>query len=96
VILVDLHMPDDYGLTAAFIKSQLQLTGSPIVAMSLSGEDHEESRRLAESVGAVTLLDKARFGNELIPAIMRLAGSASNPVRPARHVVEAPNNHATP
>jgi DNA-binding NarL/FixJ family response regulator len=88
VILVDLHMPDDDGFTPAFIKSQLQLTGSRIVAMSLSGEDHEESRQLAESFGAVRLLDKARFGDELIPAILRLAGSASNPVRPARHIVE--------
>jgi hypothetical protein len=45
--------------------------------MSLSsGEADEESRVLAESFGAVTLLDKAKFGREIIPAILRLGDSA--------------------
>jgi hypothetical protein len=40
--------------------------------MSLSSpEDDEGTRILAESFGVVTLLDKARFGNELIPAILQ-------------------------
>jgi hypothetical protein len=40
--------------------------------MSLSSGEDEESRVRAESFGAVTLLDKAEFGHELIPAILRL------------------------
>ena len=36
-----------------------------------SGEDDEESRVLAESLGVVTLLDKAEFGRVLIPAILQ-------------------------
>jgi CheY-like chemotaxis protein len=70
VILVDLHMPDDAGLDPAVIKSQLALTGSRIIAMSLSGEEDEEALSLANSYGAAKLLDKARFYHELIPTIL--------------------------
>jgi len=72
VVLLDLHMPDDHAFQPAFVKSELALSGARVLGMSLSsGEDDEESRVLAESFGAVTLLDKARFGNELIPAILQ-------------------------
>jgi hypothetical protein len=37
------------------------------------------SRVRAESLGAVTLLDKAEFGHELIPAILRLGDSGHQP-----------------
>jgi DNA-binding NarL/FixJ family response regulator len=73
VILVDLHMPDDDGLAPAFIKSQLALTGSRIIAMSLSGEEDEAAHGLANSYGASKLLDKARFYDELIPTILQFA-----------------------
>jgi len=43
--------------------------------MSLSSGEDEESRVRAESFGAVTLLDKAEFGHELIPAILRLGAA---------------------
>jgi hypothetical protein len=48
--------------------------------MSLSsGDDDEVSRARAESLGAVALLDKAEFGHELIPAILRLGDSGHRP-----------------
>jgi chemotaxis response regulator CheB len=75
VVLLDLHMPDDHAFVPAFIKSQLQLSGARVLGMSLSSGDDEESRVRAESFGAVTLLDKAEFGRELIPAILRLGAA---------------------
>jgi CheY-like chemotaxis protein len=72
VVLLDLHMPDDQTFVPAFIKSQLQLSGARVLGMSLSTGEDEESRVRAESLGAVTLLDKAEFGRELVPAILRL------------------------
>jgi hypothetical protein len=74
-VLLDLHMPDDHAFVPAFIKSQLQLSGARVLGMSLSSGDDEESRVRAESFGAVTLLDKAEFGRELIPAILRLGAA---------------------
>jgi chemotaxis response regulator CheB len=72
VVLFDLHMPDGRAFEPAFVKSQLALSGARVLGMSLSsGEHDEESRVLAESFGVVALLDKARFGSELIPAILQ-------------------------
>jgi chemotaxis response regulator CheB len=86
VVLLDLHMPDSYKFQAAFIKSQLALSGAKVLGMSLSSDELEvENRGLAESFGAMTLLDKAEFGNILIPTILRLhsakAGSSTSPNR---------------
>jgi DNA-binding NarL/FixJ family response regulator len=73
VVLLDLHMPDSYKFQAAFVKSRLALSGAKVLAMSLSSDELEdENRALAEGFGAMTLLDKAQFGNTLIPTIMRL------------------------
>jgi chemotaxis response regulator CheB len=72
VVLLDLHMPDDHAFQPAFVKSEFQLSGARVLGMSLSsGEDDTDLRALAESFGAVALLDKARFGKELIPTILR-------------------------
>jgi chemotaxis response regulator CheB len=77
VVLLDLHMRDDHAFAPAFVKSKLQLCGSRVLAMSLtSGENDEESRARAESMGAVTLLDKSKFGDELIPAILNVSRNA--------------------
>jgi DNA-binding NarL/FixJ family response regulator len=67
VIVMDLHMPKAGYLD---IKSHLN-GGSRLLAISISND--EEAKILAESFGAVTLLDKMDLYNELIPAIMRLA-----------------------
>jgi two-component system, chemotaxis family, protein-glutamate methylesterase/glutaminase len=71
VVLLDLHMPDDHAFQPAFVKSELELSGARVLGMSLSSpEDEEVTKLLAESFGAVALLDKAEFGQVLIPAIL--------------------------
>jgi chemotaxis response regulator CheB len=71
VIVLDLHMPDDRSFNPAFVKANL--SGARVLAMSLSSdcESEDETRLLAESFGAVTMLDKAKLNDELIPAILQ-------------------------
>jgi chemotaxis response regulator CheB len=71
VVLLDLHMPDEGSLNPEFVKANL--SGARVLAMSLSGdyESGEEGRLLAESFGAVTVLDKAKLYDQLIPAILQ-------------------------
>jgi chemotaxis response regulator CheB len=80
VVLLDLHMPDDRAFDPAFVKSQLEHSGARVLGMSLSNGEDENSRVRAESLGAMALLDKAEFGHELFPAILRLgaAGKAAD------------------
>jgi two-component system chemotaxis response regulator CheB len=82
VVILDLHMPDGHAFAPAVVKSKLQLCGSQVLAISFSsGEnDDEEARALAERFGAVAYLDKARFCDELIPAILQFGGLACKPV----------------
>lgn len=72
VLLLDLHMPDDRNLDPGYIKAHLRPLGSEIkiIGISLSGNDDEEARDLAASLGASTVIEKARFYSELIPAIL--------------------------
>lgn len=53
------------------MKSQLQCVCT--LAVSLSND--AEAKALAESYGAVSLLDKLNLYNEMIPAIMRCSGN---------------------
>jgi two-component system invasion response regulator UvrY len=69
VVLLDLHMADDYAYEPTFVKSQFSICGSRVVAMSLAGAEDEESRKLAEGFGAVAILDKATLYDALIPTI---------------------------
>jgi DNA-binding NarL/FixJ family response regulator len=81
VVLLDLHMPDSYKFQAEFVKSQLTLSGAKVLGMSLSSGDLEvENGALASSSGAMTLLDKAEFGNILIPTILRLRDCTGEPI----------------
>ena len=77
VILLDLHMPDDRSINAAFVKTNL--SGARVLAMSLSGDyaSEEDTRLLAESFGAVRTLDKAKLHDELIPAILQTGNPVS-------------------
>lgn len=61
VILLDLHMPNDYSFNPEFVKANL--SGARVLAMSLSSdyESEGETRCLAESFGAVTTLDKGEL-----------------------------------
>ena len=70
VILLDLHMSEPDKVNAAFIKNHFFLCGSRVLAMTISDVEAEENKRLAESIGAVVLLDKAKFFQNLVPAIL--------------------------
>jgi chemotaxis response regulator CheB len=65
VILLDLHLPDEKFMKAEEVKSKLMSSG--LLAISLWND--EETRALAKNMGAMKLLDKARLGTDLIPAI---------------------------
>jgi chemotaxis response regulator CheB len=71
VILLDVHMPDNCSFNPEFVKANL--SGARVLAMSLSSDDEseEETRLLAESFGAVRMLDKAKLYDQLIPAILQ-------------------------
>jgi chemotaxis response regulator CheB len=65
VVVMDLYMKDEKDVTPSQVKSSLR--GSVLLAISLRNDD--ESKAIAESFGAVTLLDKVNLVTELIPAI---------------------------
>jgi DNA-binding NarL/FixJ family response regulator len=71
VVILDLHMPDEDKFTPPDIKSHLSDAASRLVAISAWND--QDAKALAESFGAVTLLDKVDLGNTLIPAITRMA-----------------------
>ncbi len=68
VVLMDLHMKDQATITIEDMKTQLD---GLIVAMSIANDG--ETKALADSFGAVTLLDKTELVDELIPTIEKLA-----------------------
>jgi DNA-binding NarL/FixJ family response regulator len=67
IVLLDLHMGDETGVTPSAIKSSF--ASSQLLAISFWNDD--ETRALADSYGAVALLDKTKLAFELIPAIKR-------------------------
>ena len=67
IVIMDLHMPDESSVNPQEIKSLLETLGSRLIAISFW--DDEVTRTLAESFGAVALLDKMKLFTELIPAI---------------------------
>jgi len=66
VLLLDLSLPEKREFTPALVKAQLQCVCT--LAVSLSNDD--EAKALAQSYGAVSLLDKMNLYTEIIPAIM--------------------------
>jgi DNA-binding NarL/FixJ family response regulator len=67
VLLLDLHMPEKRDFTPELVKAQLGTVCT--VAVSFSNDD--DSKALAESYGAATLLDKMSLYTEMLPAIQR-------------------------
>jgi chemotaxis response regulator CheB len=67
VLLLDLHMAQKRDFTPDLVKSQLACVCT--LAVSFSNDD--EGRQLAESYGAVTLLDKMKLFSDMIPAILQ-------------------------
>jgi DNA-binding NarL/FixJ family response regulator len=69
VIVMDLHMRDEAEVTPLQLKSSIG--GSRLLAISIWND--AAAKTLADSFGAVTLLDKVNLAVELIPAIKRCA-----------------------
>jgi hypothetical protein len=65
VIVMDLYMTDEKNVTPFQVKSCSR--GCVLLAISLRNDNKAEA--LADSFGAVTLLDKVNLATELIPAI---------------------------
>jgi DNA-binding NarL/FixJ family response regulator len=67
VVVMDVHMPGERDFNANFIKVELLSSAKHVLAMSLWNDD--ESKAVAQSYGASTLLDKSTLALTLIPAI---------------------------
>jgi two-component system chemotaxis response regulator CheB len=70
IIVMDLHLACQPGITPLDVRTQLN-HGSRLVVISLSND--EEAEALAESFGAVKLIDKMELFDRLIPTILGLA-----------------------
>jgi chemotaxis response regulator CheB len=66
VLLLDLHLPEKRAISPELVRTQLRCVRT--LAVSLANDD--EAVALAESYGAVSLLDKMKLYSEMIPAIM--------------------------
>jgi DNA-binding NarL/FixJ family response regulator len=67
VLLLDLNLPEKRSFKPELVKAQLRCVCT--LAVSLSND--AEAKELAESYGAVSLLDEMSLYSEMIPAIMR-------------------------
>lgn len=69
IIVMDLHMPNRTNVEASEVKARL--AGMKLLGISVWNDD--ETKAMAESFGAITLLDKMKLGTELIPLIIQLS-----------------------
>jgi chemotaxis response regulator CheB len=79
VLLLDLHMAEKRAFQPELVKSELGC----VCALAVSFSNDAEARQLAESYGAVALLDKMKLFDEMIPAIMRCKSDRSTPLKRA-------------
>jgi DNA-binding NarL/FixJ family response regulator len=77
VLLLDLYLAEKRQFTPDMVKSQLGCVCT--VAVSFSNDD--EAQQLAGSYGAVSLLDKMKLFDEIVPAIMGCQSERSTPLK---------------
>ena len=65
LLLLDWHMSEKRDFTPALVKSQL----GTVCTVAISFSNDSDSKELAESYGAATLLDKMTLYTEMVPAI---------------------------
>ena len=75
VVLMDIRMPGENLFTPATIKAHFH--GSCLLAMSVWND--AETASLAQSYGAVKLLDKGNLASVLVPAIEECIGENGRP-----------------
>jgi DNA-binding NarL/FixJ family response regulator len=68
VVVLDLHMPNPTNLAPLGVKASL--AGTRLLAISVFAD--EDTKAMADSFGAVALLDKMKLGSELITAIFQV------------------------
>ena len=72
IIVLDVHLGDERTVTPSQLK--FGLIGSRLLAISIWKDD--ETKALAGTIGALTLLDKSNLANTLIPAIKHYANGS--------------------
>jgi DNA-binding NarL/FixJ family response regulator len=70
VLVMDLYMPDHAGSTVRDVRARMDQSVSKLLAISVWSD--EDAQALAQSFGAVRLLDKIALGTELVPTIVQL------------------------
>jgi hypothetical protein len=73
IIVMALRMPDDADINPLQVKSLFSSLESRLLAISVWHD--EENNQLAESFGAVTLIDKMGLARRLLPTIAQLAST---------------------
>jgi chemotaxis response regulator CheB len=79
VLLLDLHMPEKRDFTPELVKAQL----GTLCTVAVSFSNDSDSKALAESYGAATLLDKMSLYSDMLPAIQWCYPELSNTPRKA-------------
>jgi DNA-binding NarL/FixJ family response regulator len=67
IVLLDLHMSDEFRYSPEIVKGPLLENSGCILAISVWND--EDAKALAKRLGAVTLLDKAHLFSNLISSI---------------------------
>ena len=80
IIVLDVHMGDERSVTPSQLK--FGLIGSRLLAVSIWKDD--ETKVLAERIGAAALLDKANLAITLLPAIKGHANESGGPAEKSR------------
>jgi NarL family two-component system response regulator LiaR len=70
IVLMDLHMRDEYKFKPEFVRSELQASAGHVLAMSHFYDD--EAVGLSNSYGASLLLDKSKLITELARTVEEL------------------------
>lgn len=74
VVVMDLHMPADAGVSPPDMKALLKACASGLLAVSIWND--RDTRDLANNFGAASLLDKIDLGQTLVPAIRQVVESS--------------------
>jgi DNA-binding NarL/FixJ family response regulator len=73
ILVLDLHMPDQFEFISTSFRSLLP-NECRIIAVSIWDDD--ETKDVAQQIGAEKFLEKMELGNRLIPAIKETGGYA--------------------
>src|SRR5260370_17682293 len=70
IVLMDLHMRDEYKFKPEFVRSELQASAEHVLARSLS--HHDDSCELSNTYYASLLLDKTKLITDLVRTVEKL------------------------